>query len=161
VASIVLIGPNSRSEDFSPHGLFEKVFWPLVVHSQICPGGAAGSVTAGIAWDSDWAGGVGGAGTGNGSADNCGGELLKIAEGEGSISAIAGEGVCRGFAAVPALPATAITAATVAVAIAPKIQGPRSLYLYIRLTLRFSTYRCEKVRTCVFASAILTPTNNE
>lgn len=145
MASIVLIGPNSRSEDFSPHGLLEKVFWPLVVHSQICPTGAASCVSAGTALISDSVGGVGGAETGNGSAGNGGGELLKIADGEGRISAIAGEGVCRALAAVPPLPPTVITAATVADAIPPKIQGPRSLYLCIGLTLTFSTYRCESV----------------
>ena len=35
VGSIRLIGPISRSEDLPPHGLSEKVFWPLIVHSHI------------------------------------------------------------------------------------------------------------------------------
>src|ERR1700684_2516444 len=32
---MVLIGPTSRSVDLLPHGLPAKVFWPLMVHSQI------------------------------------------------------------------------------------------------------------------------------
>ena len=40
VGFIVLMGPTSRSVDFSPQGLLEKVLTPSVVHSQICPLGA-------------------------------------------------------------------------------------------------------------------------
>ena len=52
IGSILLIGPISRSVDFSPHGLSEKVFRPFIVHSQIwrfgseC--GAIGGVTCRI-----------------------------------------------------------------------------------------------------------------
>jgi hypothetical protein len=40
---MVLIGPTSSSVDFSPQGLLEKVFTPLVVHAQIRPLAASGS----------------------------------------------------------------------------------------------------------------------
>ncbi|MEO7206426.1 MAG: hypothetical protein ABI356_12400 [Steroidobacteraceae bacterium] len=40
---MVLIGPTSSSVDFSPQGLLEKVFTPLVVHTQIRPAAACGS----------------------------------------------------------------------------------------------------------------------
>src|SRR5580698_5899065 len=40
---MVLTGPTSSNVDFSPQGLLEKVFTPLVVHSQICPGCTSGA----------------------------------------------------------------------------------------------------------------------
>src|ERR1700733_5605111 len=40
---MVLMGPTSSSVDFSPQGLLEKVFTPLVIHSQMCPGLTSGS----------------------------------------------------------------------------------------------------------------------
>src|ERR1700680_503509 len=49
VGSIMLIGPISRSEDLSPHGLSEKVSMPFILHSQTSrfasTFGAIGAVT--------------------------------------------------------------------------------------------------------------------
>jgi hypothetical protein len=129
VGSIVLIGPNSRSEDFSPQGLFENVFWPFVVHSHICPAATCGcakgctALACGVA--------PGGAAGDNCSAGNCGNGLVDIAETAGRISAIAGLAAGKVFGAVRLLEPTVTATAIAAVEIAPKIQGARSLYLSI------------------------------
>jgi hypothetical protein len=123
----VLIGPNSRSEDFSPQGLFENVFWPFVIHSHICPAAICGCVIGCRAWA--WT--AGGAVGGNCSAVNCGDGLRDIAEAAGTIAAIAGLGAGRVFGADRLFEPTVIAIAIAAVEIPPKIQGARSLNLSI------------------------------
>jgi hypothetical protein len=127
VGSIVLIGPNSRSEDFSPQGLFENVFWPFVVHSHICPAAICGCVIGCTAWACTAGGAVGG----NCSAVNCGDGLWGVTEAAGTIAAIAGLGGGRVFGADRLFEPTVIATAIAAVEIPPKIQGARSLYLSI------------------------------
>ena len=70
--SILLIGPISRTEDLSPHGASENVFWPLVVHSQTrlvgSVGGAADWVGAAASVGAGVDTGAGAAGTALGNA---------------------------------------------------------------------------------------------
>lgn len=121
----MLTGPSSRSADFSPQGLFENVFWPFVIHSQIWPAATTGCVNDCMAGASGWGCAVVAAAnvSANGGAGSGGADAI------GNIFPIAELGARRAFGAVRLLEPRVIASAIAAVAIAPRIQGARSLYL--------------------------------
>src|SRR5580704_12213569 len=119
-----LIGPTSSSVDFSPQGLLEKVFTPLVRHSQICPGtcGSAAVCTGGgegLSAESGCA--ASGAVCGGACAVTCAGACAMGAGSTcgGSCAAATGGKVASGRCVETAAKATAMAAADRP----PKIQG--------------------------------------
>ena len=156
-----LIGPTSSSVDFSPQGLLEKVFTPLVRHSQICPGtcgwaavctggGEGLSAESGCAVGGEACGGVCGAAC----AVTCAGACAVVGAGRtcgaGSRAAATGGKVASGRCVETAAKATAMAAADRP----PKIQGSKSRsFFMIRLSsaarevgvkIRIVLYRCNR-----------------
>src|ERR1700722_7179750 len=116
---MVLIGPTSRSVDLPPHGLPAKVFWPLMVHSQIW--------LAADGWLGDCAGrGVAAkVGTVIGTGGGVGaGELSTVAW--GNRCAVGWPDDRKLGAAILLIEATVIASATVAIERPPRIHGRRS-----------------------------------
>lgn len=116
---MVFIGPTSRSVDLPPHGLPAKVFWPLMVHSQIW-----------LAADG-WFGVCAGRGVAAkvGTAAGTGGEVGagELSTGAWGLRCAVGwlDGRKLG-AAVLLVEATVIASATAAIERPPKIHGSRS-----------------------------------
>jgi hypothetical protein len=127
VGSILLIGPMSRSEDLSPHGLSEKVFMPFILHSQIwrvaSTVGAVGGVTGRICATVKVGAGAGAVGT---SA--------------GNIRAAVWLGAGELFGAIPFVQPTVIAIARVAIDSPPNIHGGRFLPLSTSSTLVHYSY---------------------
>src|SRR5580700_8131919 len=126
------MGPTSSSVEFSPQGLLEKVFTPLVVHSQICPACTCGSTAV-------CAGGVEGLGAesvnvaGNAAGGpGCGADCDVAVAGNSCgtrarAAAAGGAKVASALWVETAAKATAMAAADRP----PKIQGSKSRSLYI------------------------------
>jgi hypothetical protein len=126
---MVLIGPTSSSVDFSPQGLLEKVFTPLVVHSQICPPDTSGATAACVCGGADGAAEFGSAA--DESAVDSG-----AAEGAGKV-VVAGAACAATTCGATTGSALCVEAAAKATAMAaadrpPKIQGSKSRSLFIR-----------------------------
>ena len=125
----MLIGPTSSRVDFSPQGLFEKVFTPRVVHSQIWPLSAAGSGAAGIVGagtpDAGVAAGSDAMGTRIGSGLGGGAGVASRETGNDGSRAAATAGVCRLQVAEDLVETAVMASAAPATNKAPRIHGSR------------------------------------
>src|SRR5580698_3665549 len=123
---MVLTGPTSSNVDFSPQGLLEKVFTPLVVHSHICPGCTSGATAVCACVD-------------GGAESGCvAGEVACATAAIGCTGAGAGAGGVEaraGGAKVGASRWVDTAAKATAIAAAdrpPRIQGSKSRSLFMR-----------------------------
>jgi hypothetical protein len=140
---MVLIGPTSRSADFSPQGLSEKVLTPLVVHSQIRPLGSddgelicASANRDGSDRTAGW--GVGAAAGSATAKEVAGNATAKEVAGDSAGSALKLR-ACRFLEAMLWIEPAPMAIAMLAITSPPDIHGSKSLSLRMsRLSLPHS-----------------------